>query len=206
MRERLDELEERFEALDKKQKIALYLVTFGFLGVAWFYFYFDDAQTDLELQEQKIEQFQRKIQKINFKKINKKILTKKSAILEEKSHIAKLKSEIYHMEQKLQSERFLWVTQKGVATFVDRMLESSLNQNLLIEDIAIKDYNATYIGILKGQIEMNVTAQGDFLNIVHFLRSMEESVMLMGLSSVVVETNGTKPLLHTNIKFYGIEK
>ena len=206
MREKLDELEEIFESLETKQYIALYVGIFAFLGVAWFYFYFDDAQTNLALKEQKIAQYKTKIQKINFRSINKKILDKKSNILKEKSHIAQLKSKIYHMDQKLRAERFLSVTQKGVATFVDRMLESSLKQNLLIQNIEIKDYNATYIGILKGQREMSVVAQGDFLNIVHFLRSLEESVMLMGLSSVVIETNGTVPVVETNIKFYGIQK
>jgi hypothetical protein len=206
MREKLDELEEIFESLETKQYIALYVGIFAFLGVAWFYFYFDDAQTNLALKEQKIAQYKTKIQKINFRSINKKILDKKSNILKEKSHIAQLKSKIYHMDQKLRAERFLSVTQKGVATFVDRMLESSLKQNLLIQNIEIKDYNATYIGILKGQREMSVVAQGDFLNIVHFLRSLEESVMLMGLSSVVIETNGTVPVVETNIRFYGIQK
>jgi len=176
------------------------------VGASWFYFYFDDVQTDIELKEQKIAQYQQKIKKIDFKAINKKILAKKSAILEEKSQIVKLKSQIYQMDQKLRAERFLSVTQKGIATFVDRMLESSLEKNVLIENIEIRDFNATYIGILKGQREMDVVAQGNFLDIVHFLRSLEESVMLMGLSSVVVETNGTKPVVHTNIKFYGIQK
>jgi len=206
MREKLDELEELLESLEIKQYIALYIATFFLLGTAWFYFYFDDAQTDLTLKEQKVEQYKKKIQKINFKNINKKILAKKRAIVEEKSHIATLKSQIYSMDQKLRSERFLSVTQKGVATFVDRMLDSSLQEDLLIENIEIKDYNATYIGILQGQREMDVVAQGNFLHIVHFLRSLEESVMLMGLSSVVIETNGTKPVLHANIKFYGIQK
>ena len=206
MREKLDELEETLESLDKKQYVAIYIAIFCFLGASWFYFYFDDVQTDLQLQSQKIVQYKKKIKKINFKEINKKILAKKSAIMKEKSHIAQLKSQIYHMDQKLRAERFLSVTQKGIATFVDRMLQSSLKQNILIESIEINDYNETYIGILKGQGAMDVIAQGDFLNIVRFLRSLEESVMLMGLSSVVVETNGTKPVLHTNIKFYGIQK
>lgn len=206
MREKLDELEESLESLDKKQYIGLYIATVCLIGASWFYLYFDDAQTDLALQEQHIEQYNSKIQKIDFKTINKKILAKKSAILKEKSKIAQIKREIYQMDKKLHNERFLSVTQKGIATFVERMLASSLAENLLINNIEIRDYNATYIGILKGQKEMDVVAEGNFLNIVHFLRTLEESVMLMGLSSVVIETNGTKPLLHTNIKFYGIQK
>ena len=206
MREKLDEFEEYFESLEKKKHIGLYIASLILVGASWFYFYFDDVQTDIELKEQKIAQYQQKIKKIDFKAINKKILAKKSAILEEKSQIVKLKSQIYQMDQKLRAERFLSVTQKGIATFVDRMLESSLEKNVLIENIEIRDFNATYIGILKGQREMDVVAQGNFLDIVHFLRSLEESVMLMGLSSVVVETNGTKPVVHTNIKFYGIQK
>jgi len=206
MREKLDEFEEYFDSLDLKQYSALYIAAVILLGATWFYFYFDDLQTDLQLKDQKIAQYKQKIQKINFKLINKKILTKKSAIVKERSNIAQIKSEIYQMDQKLRAERFLSVTQKGVATFVERMLESSLKKNILIETIEIKDFNATYIGILKGQREMDVIAQGEFLNIVAFLRSLEESIMLMGLSKVVVETNGTKPVVHTNIKFYGIQK
>jgi len=206
MREKLDEFEEHFESLEKKQYIALYVVTLILFGITWFYFYFDDTQTDIELTEQKIAQYKHKIQKIDFKSINQKILAKKSDIVKEKTNISQLKSEIYKMDQKLHDLRFLSVTQKGVTTFVDRMLESSLKKNILIENIEIKDFNATYIGILKGQREMDVLAQGEFLDIVHFLRSLEESVMLMGLSSVVIETNGTTPVVHTNIKFYGIQR
>ena len=206
MREKLDEFEEYFEALDQKQYLALIFATFILMGAAWFYFYFDDTQTDIELKDQKIAQYKDKIEKINFQTINKKILAKKSAIVKEKTHIAQLKSEIYTMDQKLHKLRFLSITQKGVTTFVDRMLENSLKKDILIQNIDIKDYNASYIGILQGQKEMDVAAQGEFLDIVHFLRSLEESVMLMGLSSVTIETNGTIPLLQTTIRFYGIQK
>ena len=206
MREKLDEFEEYFEALEQKQYLALIFATFILMGAAWFYFYFDDTQTDIELKDQKIAQYKDKIEKINFQTINKKILAKKSAIVKEKTHIAQLKSEIYTMDQKLHKLRFLSITQKGVTTFVDRMLENSLKKDILIQNIDIKDYNASYIGILQGQKEMDVTAQGEFLDIVHFLRSLEESVMLMGLSNVIVETNGTIPLLQTTIRFYGIER
>ncbi len=206
MREKLDEFEEYFEALEQKQYLALIFATFILMGAAWFYFYFDDTQTDIELKDQKIAQYKDKIEKINFQTINKKILAKKSAIVKEKTHIAQLKSEIYTMDQKLHKLRFLSITQKGVTTFVDRMLENSLKKDILIQNIDIKDYNASYIGILQGQKEMDVAAQGEFLDIVHFLRSLEESVMLMGLSSVTIETNGTIPLLQTKIRFYGIQK
>jgi len=206
MREKLDEFEEYFEALEQKQYLALIFATFILMGAAWFYFYFDDTQTDIELKDQKIAQYKDKIEKINFQTINKKILAKKSAIVKEKTHIAQLKSEIYTMDQKLHKLRFLSITQKGVTTFVDRMLENSLKKDILIQNIDIKDYNASYIGILQGQKEMDVAAQGEFLDIVHFLRSLEESVMLMGLSNVIVETNGTIPLLQTTIRFYGIER
>lgn len=206
MREKLEEFEEQLQALDTKQKVALYLGSLLFIVAAWFFLYFDDAQTDIVVQEQQIQQYKNKMNKIDFTAINKKIMMKKKAILNEKSEIAKLKSEIFHMQEKLRSERFLFVTEQGIATFVDRMLESSLKNHLLIKNIDIKDYNATYFGVLKGQKQIDVTAEGDFLNIARFLRNLEESVMLMGLSQVVVETNGSKPILHTNIKFYGIER
>jgi hypothetical protein len=206
VREKIEELQERFESLSRVQKIGLYVGSALFVAALWFFLYYDDAQTQNTVLQQNIVQYQNKIAKIDFRTINNKIAMKKKALIQERSSLANLQSEIYKMQQKLHAERFLFVTQEGITTFVDRMLDSSLKNHLRVKNVEIKDYNATYVGILKGQKEIEVTAEGNFLAMVHFLRSLEESVMLMNIERVNIETNGTKPLLQTNIRFYGVEQ
>ncbi|ADN08500.1 hypothetical protein [Sulfurimonas autotrophica] len=206
MREKIDLFEEKFQSLNKNEKTAL-LIFIPFAVIILFYFlYISNAIDEKKSNDMKLTKINHDLNKYSVKKILNKIQSSKQEILQVKSKIAEDEQKLKYLDSALSKSHFLFLSQKDFNIFLNNLLAKSVKNNILLDDVNISKKDDDFIGKLKYKKNVKVTGHGEFLNVLSFIRKVEENSMLMQIKNLSIETDGTVPYVSYDINFYGIKK
>jgi hypothetical protein len=206
MREQLEEIESKIEYLSNSQKYMLIASVILVPIIAIFYFLIDPKMDEITTNQDKIIQLDRKISKNSPKKYTALILKKKKDILKDKTTLSELDQKILSTRSKLDSIKYLTLTQEGLTEFVNKLLKNSLKRRVLIKSIEIKEAKQKYYANLKKLRELHINAEGNFLNLSKLLRDIETTQMLMYVSNFYVNISDSSRLdSNITIDFYGVK-
>jgi len=206
MREKIDLLEDKVQAFSSKEKILLGVSIPIAIGLLFYFFYVTDAMEKQQKNSIKIAKIEHALTKHAKETLIRKIKISKKKILTLKSQIVTDSQKLHYLDAKLTHYKFLFLTQKNFTLFLNNLLEKSLKNNFLIQDLNISQENKKYIEKIKYKKLVNVNGSGEFLNTLKFIREVEENNILLEIKNLTIETNGTTPHITYTINFYGIEK
>jgi len=206
MREKIDLLEDKLQSLGTKEKLLIAaLIPFTIL-LLFYFFYITDAIEKHQNNAIEIAKLNHNLQKHAKETLERKIKLSKKKILTLKSQIATNTQNLQYLNTKLAQKNFLFLSQKNFTHFLNNLLEKSVKNNFLIQDLKISEQNKNYIEKIKYKRLVTISGSSEFLHTLKFLRAIEETNMLLEIKDVNIETNGTVPHITYNINFYGIEK
>jgi len=206
MREILEQLEEQLLALEKKQRLMLYvMLPFVILGFVYYFFIFP-SQEQIESYEGELVSLDRKIRKNAPRTFFAKIKKVKQNIIKNRTDIENYKQQLIAVGTKLDSMNFLFADQKGFNLFIQKMLYSSLKHHFLIETVLIDQKKNPLIGVIEKQKRVTVTGYGEFLDTIRFVRDLEKEPILISIKNFNIETNGTVPSVTFAIDFFGVRR
>ena len=202
LRDKFEEIEE----LDNRTKIGTYIaIPIVLLGLFYFLF-LSSAFDEFSANQNKINSLQKELKKPTLRLVTAKIARLEKELVKNKTEIDENRQQLNFLQKELDSKSFLFISEKSISLFLNRVLEASLQKNVLIEAITIRDEDIPYIGNLKLKKVVDINASGQFLNELSFLRSLEKSTMLMKIENIhIVLQDSSNPLLSLEVKFYGAE-
>ncbi len=202
LRDKFEEIEE----LDNRTKIGTYIaIPIVLLGLFYFLF-LSSAFDEFSANQNKINSLQKELKKPTLRLVTAKIARLEKELVKNKTEIDENRQQLNFLQKELDSKSFLFISEKSISLFLNRVLEASLQKNVLIEAITIRDEDIPYIGNLKLKKVVDINASGQFLNELSFLRSVEKSTMLMKIENIhIVLQDSSNPLLSLEVKFYGAE-
>jgi len=206
VRDKIDLLEDKLEALGKKEKIVLFIAILFGVVLLFYYFYVADATDKYQNNIRQITKLDRDIKKYSKKTVLHKILAMKRKILDTKSKISNDEQKLNYLNTKILQNNFLLLSKKDFTLFLNNLLKKSIKNDVLLQDVSIDKKDTKYIGKLKCKKIVQVDGYGNFLNTIKFIREIEEVKMMLQVKNLNIETNGTIPHTTFNILFYGIEK
>ena len=206
MREQIDLLEDKIQELGKKEQILIAITIPIVTLLLFYYFYISDALENQQKNDIQIEKITHKLKKHSQKILLRKIEVSKKEMLTLKSQIATDTQKLNYLNAKLSEKDFLFLSQKNFTHFLNNLLEKSLKNNFLVNNITISEENKKYIEKINYKKLVQITGSGEFLNTLRFIRAVEDSTMLFQIKNLIIETNGTMPHTAFDINFYGVEK
>ncbi|SFV68926.1 hypothetical protein MNB_SM-6-1076 [hydrothermal vent metagenome] len=206
MREKIDLLEDKLQSLGIKEKLLIAaLIPFTVL-LLFYFFYITDAIEKHQNNAIEIAKLNHNLKKHAKETLERKIKLSKKKIVTLKSQIATDAQNLRYLNTKLAQKNFLFLSQKNFTHFLNNLLEKSVKNNFLIQDLKISEQNKNYIEKIKYKRLVTISGSSEFLHTLKFLRAIEETNMLLEIKDLNIETNGTVPYITYNINFYGIEK
>ncbi len=200
----LDFFEEYLQGIDRGRKI-LYLSVIVIFTVLFFYFF---------LIEPKIEEL--KSRELSYESLSKKVVEKSpkthiSTIKSLKTQIASLKNMIdklsareLTLKTRLQELNSVLMSEKNFPQILEKMLQLSSDHSIALNQIEIEEREKKYYEKIKVKKRVKVKGSGRFLNIVKFVRGIEDSPVLMKVDRYIVETNGTRPSFELVVDYFGV--
>jgi len=206
MRDQIDLLEDKIQALGKKEQILLAVALPLITILLFYYFYVADAIDKRQNNENHIIKIEKKLKEHSEKILFRKIKLAKQKNLTIKSQIATDLQKLNYLNTKLSRNNFLFLTQKDFTHFLNNLLEKSVKNSFLLNDIKISKQNKKYIEKIKYKKLVQISGSGEFLHTLKFIREVENSNMLFQITNLIIETNGTTPHTTYDINFYGIQQ
>jgi len=206
MRDKIDLLEDKIQALDKRGKIALLILIPCAIILLFYFLYIPDAIDKHQSNTVQITKLNHDLNKYSEKTFLHKIKLSKQKILNIKSKISADEQKLNYVDSQLSKNNFLFLSQKDFTLFLNNLLAKSVKNNFLLKNINISAKNIKYVGKLKYKKLIQISGSGEFLDTLKFIRETEENNMLLQIKDLNIETNGTTPYATYNIDFYGIKK
>lgn len=205
MRELLDNLENHLQNLEQKIKILILVSIPVAFGGIFYLFYFVDAYENIQQQNSTITKLKRDIVKNSPKRALQKVLIQKRKLLASKSELNKSNLHLLALASEVEKNRFLLTSSKDFNKFLENLLEESIANRISIDTLEITDQDKEFIGKLQTIKAIDITGNGNFLNVLRFLRKIEKNKILMMANEINIETNGTIPFVRLHIDFYGVK-
>lgn len=203
LRDKFEELEE----LDSKKRRGIYIAIALGLFAAFYFLFLSSAFDAYEANQKKIVSLQKELKKPTLRLIGSKIHRLKKEIVKNKTAIEKARQELNYSQYRLESKSFLLISKESVSLFLNTLLDNSVKKGVLIHEITLHDKNAHYIGNLNLKKTIDINASGQFLKDLSFLRSVENSPMLIKIENLHIYLEKEKqPSFSFEVKFYGVER
>jgi len=203
VRELFEKLQDRLDALGKREKIFIWLIVVGGLVVGGYYFLIDPKIEELSQNEATVAELSSKLLKQSPARYKKAIEIQKKKIVKLQTKLSTLKERYYAMVGDMKNGVQCY-SQEGFTKLLEDLLKSSFEHRIDLNGVLIEDGTKPFFRALKVVKELDVNGSGEFLQIVRFIRSIEDHPMLMEVRDLQMETNGSKPRFSTHIEFYGV--
>jgi len=203
IRNKLEDIEE----LEPKEKVGIYLAIATVLVSIFYFLFLSSALDEFNENQEQINSLKEKLKKPTYTLALQKIARLKKEVMKNKTEIDEAKSQLIFFQHKLNSERFLFISQNSTSIFLDKLLDNSLKKGVLIQAITLRNENEPYVGNLKLKKVIDINASGRFLNNLSFLRTIEESPMLLKVENLHIFLQEADTLHFSfEVKFYGVKK
>ena len=203
LRERLDIFEEQLQGHPLSHKSLFLVVLLTFLGYFAYMFVFEPLLQELEAKEQQLQSLQAKIKKNRKLFYLKQIKKLKQDTLALRTQIEEAKEQKASVLERLRQNNALFINNENLAKLLDKILLESKRNALVLDQVLIGEKETPYLGKIYEKKELNIKGQGEFLNVVKFLRSIESSEVLLKVDNLLIETNGSVPSFSFSLKLYG---
>ena len=203
MREWWDRAEEYIETLDQKYIFLIVITIIAFFSLGFWYFAFEPVKQELSNTQQAIDKTIQKIQKLSKSTIASKIQQTKREIAQINQEIERLKSQRYRLLLQLQKENYKLLNKRNFYQFLTKALDRSVKYNVTLDKLELIPLHKQFVGDLYIAQKMNIEGSGRFLDIVKWLRSMEDERLLLKVDRFHVELQDNSPIFSLSILFYG---
>lgn len=203
LRSKLEFIEEQLESYVLLHKLLFLAVILILIGYFSYIFIFEPYMQELEEKKLQLQELNAKIKKSKKLFYLKQIKKFKNDILLLRTDIENLKKKKIAILEEMHKNNAMYVTNENFAKLLDKILFESKKYNLALNQILIYDKEVPYLGKIFEKKELNISGQGEFLEIVKFLRSIESSEILLKIDNLLIETNGSIPTFSFLLKLYG---
>ncbi len=202
-RERIELLEESFEAQKPLHKVMITLsIIFSIIGVGY-YFLLEPLEQEIYERQMSLAALEDEIEQKSIKALEKKIKKLKRTILESQEEIERLKAQEMALLTKLKEQDYLFFNAWSFSKLLDDMLADSYSKGIELTLVTIEDRQKEFLGRLYERKLVHIEGMAPFLKIVPFVRGVEAHNMLLKVDNLLIETNGTMPRFTFEVKFYG---
>ncbi len=192
------------------QMVLLMSVLLGLLIMGGVYYFIIADQ--IETNEKLLNNNNKLINKINKKRrLNRllpdRIVSYKKNYEKEKKNIEKLKYEKLNLLTNIQSNEYLSFNPKKEATLLQSILDKSVKQNVLIDEISINLANKKFAGLLKTKETLDIKGSGKFLDIEKLIRFIEKQRLFILIDNLEYSFDSSSSLLkfEAQISIYGAD-
>lgn len=203
MRDFFDNLENNFLELDSKKRFLLLTGIIFLVLILIYYFLIVPIIESIFSNQEKVVMLDKKISKNSPEKLKSKIFLIKKEILKVKNRKEELNIKLLKLRNRLDSMKVLLVNKLDFNKFLNNLLKESINKNLLIKNVKILEEDKQFIGKLYIKKVMIIEGEGRFLDIIFFVRSLEQNKMLFSIRDFIIEIDeGLR--FSFSIDFYGV--
>jgi len=203
MRDFFDNLENNFLELDSKKRFLLLTGIIFLVLILIYYFLIVPIIESIFSNQEKVVMLDKKISKNSPEKLKSKIFLIKKEILKVKNRKEELNIKLLKLRNRLDSMKVLLVNKLDFNKFLNNLLKESINKNLLIKNVKILEEDKQFIGKLYIKKVMIIEGEGRFLDIISFVRSLEQNKMLFSIRDFIIEIDeGLR--FSFSIDFYGV--
>ena len=203
MRDFFDNLENNFLELDSKKRFLLLTGIIFLVLILIYYFLIVPIIESIFSNQEKVVMLDKKISKNSPEKLKSKIFLIKKEILKVKNRKEELNIKLLKSRNRLESMKVLLVNKLDFNKFLNNLLKESINKNLLIKNVKILEEDKQFIGKLYIKKVMIIEGEGRFLDIISFVRSLEQNKMLFSIRDFIIEIDeGLR--FSFSIDFYGV--
>jgi len=203
MREIFDNLENNILELDSKKRFLLLTGIIFLVLILIYYFLIGPMIESIFSNQEKIIMLDKKISKNSPKKLKSKFFLIKKEILKAKNRKDELNIELLELRNRLEGMKVLLVNKLDFNKFLNNLLKESINKNLLIKNIKILEEDKQFVGKLYIKKVMRVEGEGRFLDIISFVRFLEQNNMLFSIRDFIIEIDEGL-IFSLSIDFYGV--
>ena len=194
-KEEIGKIETQLSSIDKSIRYLLYIMIIALVSGSNYYYFMEDIIKQAQKERQNFEKLERELRNKSPQAIVRQINQEKKRELQLSEEIEKLEYKKIALQTKLDSMKFLFLTDDKFAQFLDVTLKDSVNKGIMLSKVMIKEENSGkhYIGSLYYAKELEVEGVGDYLMIEEFLRGIERQNILQRFDQIEIKTdvNGT---------------
>jgi hypothetical protein len=201
----LEHIENRYNSLDGKKKFLILFFIFILISMLFYALFFESIFEEIESRKSQLARLERDIKKESTTFYLKRKKEMQRDILSLKQKIDRLENKKLALKTKLESLDSILVNNKNFVNVLEKILKNSTKYSVELFQIDIDDNDKPYFKRLMVDKEVEIVGSGEFLNIVKFVRSIEDSPLLLVVDRYVVESNGSTPNFKVDIKFFGAD-
>jgi len=194
-KEEIGKIEAQLSSIDKSKRYLLYIMIIALVSGSNYYYFMEDIIKQAQKERQNFEKLERELRNKSPQAIVRQINQEKKRDLQLSEEIEKLEYKKIALQTKLDSMKFLFLTDDKFAQFLDVALKDSVNKGIMLSKVMIKEENSGkhYIGSLYYAKELEIEGVGDYLGIEKFLRNIEKQNILQRFDLIEIKTdvNGT---------------
>jgi Tfp pilus assembly protein PilO len=203
--ENIDKVDLKLSSIEIKKRLLIYLLLVILISGFNYYFVMDGLIKE-NIKEKKV--YEKMI--YDSKHRSPKVL--KSKIDKEKKLQSQLYQEIERLENKklalrskLDSMKFLYLTDDKFAQFLNRTLKDSVDKGIMLSKVIIKEENSgkQYIGSIYYNKEIIMEGKGDYLKIEEFLRDIEMQNILQKFEYIEINTDVNSTNFNIKMVLFG---
>ena len=203
IREGIEILEAKLEGIERGKVLMLFVLTLLLVGYLFYLLLLDPAMEELRDLDAQRTQLQGKLLKNSPKRLEHKILGLKKELLTLRSERERLKERKLLLLSKLSKERYRLLGPESLSSFLDSLLAASVKKRILLHSVTLSDEDEPFLGLLRSKKSLDINGSAPFLDLVSFVRSIEDQKLLLRIDSLHIETNGSVPAFDLHIKLYG---
>ncbi|MRI58256.1 MAG: hypothetical protein C6H99_01985 [Epsilonproteobacteria bacterium] len=203
MRAWIERLEAYFGAQSGTKRWMALLGVVMLVGVLGYLFLFEPMLGEFEAKKAQLALLDENRAKEKVQKIASQIDSIERKIASVQKEIERTKTEQQELAKQIEAQSYQLYSQENFAKILDKILSDSKSKKIYLRQIEIEDRNDPFLGRLYEKKRISVHGEGAFLNIVRFLRGIEERKILSRTTQLSIETNGSVPQFSFVISFYG---
>ncbi len=201
--ERLELIEEELEVYPLWQRLLFFLLILGLVGYFGYTMFGEPLIEEIQTEQEHLGKIESSMQKNRAPFYLRQIQKLKQDNMLLQSAIEQMREKKNTILEQLHQDRVFFLTNENFAQLLDNILNESKKRDLILEQILITPKNEPYLGKIYEKKELAIRGEGEFLNIVKFLRSIENSEVLLRIDNLSIETNGSMPRFSFLLKLYG---
>ena len=203
IREGIEIIEAKLEGIEREKVVMLFVLMLLLVGYLFYLLVLDPAMEELRDLDAKRTQLQDKLLKNSPKRLEHKIMGLKKELLTLRSERERLKEQKLLLLSKLSKERYRLLGPKSLSSFLDSLLAVSVKKGILLHSVSLSDEDEPFFGLLRSKKSLDINGSAPFLDLISFVRSIEDQKLLLRIDSLHIETNGSIPVFDLHVELYG---
>ena len=200
----LEKADSHLLSLEKGKRYIIYATIFLGIGYIFYALFFDPLLQQIESSKEQLAITQSKIQRYAPTAYLRKIKKIKKELLQMQTTIDTLHAQKLALQSRLDANHFVFLDNPQFTSMLDHILYNSVKYDVQLFEVKLTDMDREYIGKLYIKKRVDINGSGSFLNIVRFIRTIEDQNTLLKVDHLLIDTNGSKPQFQCKVHFFGV--